>query len=128
MKACQINQLIARQGFSRIGIRVMTGGVTVAPGDEIANSFVWNEGICTDEQLSGASNLDLHLDLWDEISEDRLAKMYEQSKDYDHENQVVVVGTRSYDCYEGNDPNETVMPDAVCVAVLVGEIPGESES
>ncbi|MFT6347074.1 MAG: hypothetical protein ACJAYB_000055 [Psychromonas sp.] len=112
-----LNDLLDGSQYQAVGIRAMTGGFVVNPGDEINDSFVWVDGECTDETLEGASALNLEFDGW-EVQSDRFNEMLLQSKSYGHENQLVVVGCCGNDHYEGNDMNEVVLPNAVCIAII----------
>lgn len=47
----KLNKIIEESGFGIIGLRVMTGGETVSVGENLGNSFVWDDGFCTDEQI-----------------------------------------------------------------------------
>jgi methylmalonyl-CoA mutase cobalamin-binding subunit len=53
-----------------------------------------------------------------EISEKTFAKMMKQAADYGLENQIVIVGGMTANSYEGNDINEVVISDAVCLMVV----------
>lgn len=114
----QLNEIIEKSGFEKIGLRVMTGGKVASVGDQLENSFVWVDGDCTSEQLEGVSALDLEFDGW-EIEESRLNEMLEIAKTYnllsDNE-QIIIVGGN--DGYEGNDQYEVVIDDAHCIAIL----------
>lgn len=114
----QLNEIIENSGLDKIGLRVMTNGETVSVGDYLNNSFTWDDGITTDEQLEGTCALDLEFDGW-EVSEDRLNEMLALSEFYqsgDSKWQVVIVG--GDESYEGNDDSEVVIYDAKCIAVL----------
>ena len=113
----QLNEIIEESGFNKIGLRVMTGDKVVAVGEQLENSFVWDDGVCTSDELEGTCALDLEFDGW-EIEESRLNEMLEIAKGYlqSGNEQIVIVGGN--DGYEGNDHHEVVIYDAHCIAVL----------
>lgn len=113
----QINLAIEESGLNVFGLRVMTGGQVVSIGEALSNSFDWVDGVIdTESQLDGTCALDLEFDGW-EVSEDRVSKMLEMATIYNSEDfQVVVIGGN--ESYEGNDCNEIVISDAVCVYVI----------
>lgn len=118
MNSEQLNETIEQSGFTSIGLRVMTGGAKIEVGDALDNSFVWEDGDCTTEQLDGACALDLEFDGWD-IDEERFNKMMDQAKQYallSNDEQIVIIG--GDESYEGNDPDEVVILDAECIAVI----------
>ena len=113
-----LNETIEESGFSKIGLRAMTGGKIVNIGDDLDNSFDWVDGYITKSELNGTCALDLGWDGW-EIDEEWFEEMLREIKSYsmlsDNE-QLVVIGGR--EGFEGNDVNEIVIEDAVCLCIL----------
>lgn len=112
-----INEMLSNTNFDKIGLRVMTGGAIVNVGDNMANSMVWVDGEMTSEELDGVSCLDLKFDGY-EINEKTFVKMMNQAAAYGLQNQIVIVGGMTADSYEGNDMNEVVIANAVCLMVI----------
>ena len=113
-----LNEIIEKSGLSKIGLRVMTGGKVVKVGDDLDNSFDWVDGCITSEEIDGTCALDLGWDGW-EIDEGWLSEMLTEAKAYNMLNdneQLVVIGGR--EGFEGNDVNEIVIENAVCLAVF----------
>ncbi len=109
-----LHEIAEQSMFNKIALRVMTGGKVVKPGDKLDNSFVWVDGVATDEELEGTCGIDCGFDGFDELTE--LDKAMSVASNY--EGQLVLIGSNSPDCYEGNDPGEVVMPNAEVIAVI----------
>lgn len=103
------------KGYSVFGLRRMTGGIIAQVGDDVAPSFVWEDGIQTDEELGGTSAIHLPTDFGEVDADDfyyalNLVNAYEGQL-------VIIAGTHNLDAVH-NDDNEIVLDDAIVVFVL----------
>lgn len=105
-------------GFFDFGLRVMTGCVDVQEGSEIENSYHWEDGNITEDQMSGVSTVGFEADFGevDEESFNKALSLIDQYKEYGAK-MVIVGGNHNADEIH-NDEGEKVISNAVCVAVL----------
>lgn len=102
-------------GISSFGLRRMTGGVIASIGDDVDDSFVWDDGTQTDETLGGASSIGFDVD-FGEVYEDSFVSAFYLMDRY--EGQLVIIGGRHNIDAPHNDHRECVLSNAVVIAVL----------
>ena len=102
-------------GISSFGLRRMTGGVIASVGDDVADSFVWDDGIMTDESLGGVSSIGFDVD-FGEVDEDSFVIALGLMSRYD--GQLVIIGGRHNIDAVHIDHRERVLSNAVVIAVL----------
>lgn len=119
----QLNQVIEQAydaGIYGFGIRAMKGGVVVKVGDELENSYHWEDGEFTDEQIDGTCAIGVDVDFGElEDTEYFLEQLAEVKKTYggNGEQIVLIAGHQNLD--EAHmDNGEIILSDATCIAVL----------
>jgi hypothetical protein len=96
-------------GYEFFGIRADDRAFEV--GQMLPNSFVWDDGVKTDEELDGTCAIRLY-DYWTEKYNENAES---QASEYPFDN-VYLIAAKS--AQEGNDRNELVMFEAVVVEIL----------
>jgi hypothetical protein len=97
------------QGYEIFGIRADDRKFEI--GQMLPNSFIWDDGEKTDEELGGTCAVRLY-DYWTEKYNDGAEK---QANEYPFDNLYLIA---SKSAQEGNDRNELIMYEAVVVEVL----------
>lgn len=112
-------------GRDVIGIRGMTDNpvtgeaVRVTVGEELENSYHWDDGIALDEQVDGVCAISVQTCEYDiEVDLESLESAIELVKRTYGDDQIVVVA--GYPSNESivNDPCEVVVREAVCIAIV----------
>jgi len=94
--------------FEHVAVRVVeedASGFSV--GDVLPPSRVWDDGVATDETLSGTSGID--------AGKGKLAKALDLSKQYTGKTMLIIGGDRGD---AGEDAGEVIIKDAVVVGVI----------
>lgn len=111
-------------GMTAFGVRAMTPNpveaaeFTLVEGAELEASYIWEDGVSTDEELGGVSTIGFTVDQIDgEVSPEEIKAAIEKLSIYDSEQIVIVGGHQNIDALH-NDDGEIVIADAVIVAVL----------
>ena len=109
--------------FDTFGLRSITempnGEVkTVAIGDELEESFHWDDGMPTDERLGGTSVISFDVDTLDgEVCDESYNIALELMSIYKGGQLVIVGGRNNMDAIL-NDIGESVLSDAIVVAIV----------
>lgn len=103
--------------YNYFGVRAMTMNPITKTfekaiiGKTIRNSYSWDDGETTGDELNGVSVISIDLDL------DNVNQALEDVHKYDDRNQVVLIGSlyREY----GEDPNEIIMSGNLTVLAIL---------
>jgi len=116
----KLTNIIDAANLNSFGIRAImanpkTGVATnYSAGDALPNSHTWVDGETTAEELTGTSALSIDYDGWDVSN---IEDSIEQLAPYiDSDTQIVLIG--GGESYEGNDPSETVISNAIVLYVF----------
>lgn len=110
----RITKTIDESGLSQFGIKVTDKSIKI--GDDVWNSKEVTRKH-TDEEIDLDGTSCTHIDYGGFDVENIEESIEESLKEYGFENcQIILVGGN--DSYEGNDPNETVIKNPVCLHIF----------
>ena len=107
------------KGLCHFGVRVINSASSfdIKEGSPHPDSFVWVDGVQTDEKLDGVSSIGVEFcSIADEI--EGLDSALSDLGQYKHSSDTMVVLVAGNESYEGNDMWERVIVNAEIVAIL----------
>jgi hypothetical protein len=86
----------------------------VTVGQALDNSYIWDDGVCTDDELDGVCAIHLGDPYYDDITVESIEAAIEAVYQYHDERFVLVAG---YKAVGGEDKGESIISDAFAVAI-----------